>query len=230
VLDSIPFCTDWSDVVAKPRDVKNAYVARELRRLDAEGAPILRAALATLDDELLQVVLDLLHGTADTSDDEPLFPDGPRAAWRLRLRKGAVPPPLDPQGRPVPPADRGKLIVKVGNLGGRLGPEARQQELARYNGDARQVASLAGRDLYRNVKIGTQPTALSLGDALTVLRQWGYGCTLRRYQRVPAEVLAEWKRRGEDPDKKPQGQDLWLVEEVPTPERAEAAPQKGKAA
>lgn len=212
MLNEIPFCPDWSEYASKDSDARYGYVAAELRRLAKEGKPLLRPVLATLDDNLTQHALDLLHGQVDPPDRQPLFPEGPRLTATLRVVKGAVLPTVDPQGRPV---ERGKLVAKVGNLGGKAPPNLKPSEYERYGGEQRRVAILAGRDVYATVTLTERPTTLSLAQALSVLRQWGYGCQLRRYQKARDHELRAWAEAGADPEKMPRGQDLWLVEEVP---------------
>lgn len=229
-----PFCADWSMYAGRSDEDARRYIADELRRVDREGGPLLRPILASLDDWLMSTAVSLIR-EGDPKTGESVVEPRP---WALRLVDGAIPPSSDPQGRALAAADKGKVLVaKVGNLGGNLSPARPAKEALAFGADARRAAESSGRNLYRVVRITRTGTTLSLDDALTVMRQWGYGCTQQQYQYRPAKT-ADAKRherelelahamavktgkRGEEIPK-PFGQCNWLVEEV-CPQREGAA-------
>lgn len=227
MLEIISFCPEWANYQTQPDKMARRYVAEELRRLDRERAPLLRPILATLDDWLICTAIALVReGEAESG--EPVVES---REWRLRLVDGVAPPVVDPQGRALNGADRGKVLVaKVGNLGGTLSPARPAKEAMAFSGEARKAAESSGRNLYRTVRVTRAGVSLSLDDALTVLRQWGYGVTQQQYQHRPPKVADARRyereielshamalksgKRTEEPSR-PQGQCNWLVEEVP---------------
>ncbi len=199
------FCAEWHLYAHGVHLQKRAYVASELRRLDRAGAALLCPVLALLDGEVQQIAVEMLDNNSD--GDGRAICDPPRP-WVLRLVEGGKPPKKDPQGRMVPEAKRGKVLVaKTGNLGGNLGPSADAAEVAMYSGEARRAMAQQGRNLYRTVEITREGTAMTLADAIKVLRQWGVGVSSKPYRRDDT-----WRPAS---DAEPvSGQLLWLVEEV----------------
>ena len=211
------FADEWPLYQGRDAASRRAYLVSEIRRLAAEGAPILSIVLAQLDDLLRESALELVRQNDDGAGNL-IFE---HRTWAVRLIEGEAPPDVDPQGRPIPPGERGKvLVVKVGNLGGDVKPTAEASEVMQYSGPQRLVRAQSGRNLYRTVKIGRAPVALSFDDAVAALRQWGVGVGLRKYRRAKGAAI------GRAADAK--GQCLWLLEEV-VPEveaPAPAAPEK----
>lgn len=186
------------------REQRAPYLAAEIRRIEAAGLPLLRAILACPDVDAQSAAMLMLHATTD-HEGEDLF--APGRTWRLRLADGVTPPSRDPQGRPIAPEKRGKMLAaKVGTRGavpeGLSGPElARHHDL--HSGPRRFVRSAAGQDLYHLVEITSTPKAVSLKHAIAILRQWGVGVVQPQYRR-------ETTKDGDPRD----GQCQWLVEEV----------------
>ena len=107
-----PFATRFENTAHGDRA---RYVVEELKKLLAAGGPVLCPILASLDLELRDLAIELLHEN-DDGDGGTIYE--PRI-WAVRLVKGAKPPTIDPQGRPIPEDKKGKvLVVKTGNLGG----------------------------------------------------------------------------------------------------------------
>lgn len=199
------FCNDWYRVEGRAAAEQRAYIASELKRIDAEGAPLLTVCVAFLqDDRVQQIAHEIISRNYDSDTGEQVY--APRE-WRLKLVDGGKPPTVDPQGRQIPPAEAGKVLVaKVGVLGGELGPEADSREVMQWGAEKRAARDRQGRDLYRYVRITREPTVLSLVDAMAVLRQWGVGVAARERRRPSA-----WRPGLIDDNS---GQLNWLVEEV----------------
>lgn len=205
-IPTIPtLCPEWH---RRPMsdDERIRYAADELRRLDAAGAPVLTAALASLEGAVQQLALELLEGKV-------MHPAGglvvqPRL-WRLRLRRDAEPPHTDPQGRLVDDERRGKVLVaKVGNHGATINLSTMQQVSAagrtEWCGEVRTQIAASGGDLYRTIDIGREWTDVPMQVAVLILRQWGVGVQRQRYRTKPG-----WRPgMPQEP-----GQDRWLVEE-----------------
>ena len=197
------FCDEWYRYERLGADEQERYVASEIRRLDREGLPILTTVLAALDGMVQQIALDLVMKGHDANGEQLFEP----RQWMLRLRQGAQPPVLDPHGRELPLEERGKVLAaKVGNIGAHvnLAKMAGGVDGAsnRFSGDARPGM----REKYHVQKIGRTATPVTFDRAVAVLRQWGVG--VRRNQHA---VKSGW-RPGSDYG---EGQDRWLVEEVP---------------
>lgn len=210
MVETIEFCLEWSEKFAGrevPAKAKHAYVEEELRRLRAEGKPVLRAVLTCAEDDVQTIALHTLS-TGTTKAGEMLFADHDGRV-DLQLVKDAVPPARDPQGRDLKPAAKGSLVAKVGNHGGMLDPRTEAREAMEFTGERRTIKQVAGQDIYRCVTVGKKPTSVPFRDAVTVLRQWGFGIAPRRH--LPA-------RPGE-----PEGQCMWLVEETVTAPSSRAA-------
>jgi hypothetical protein len=209
MFEQPPFCDEFAD---KEMDEREAYVADELRRLDAEHIPLLRTVLGSSHDDVQQIALALLQSNAHPSG-EMLFEE-PRV-WRLRLIKGVKPPTKDPQRRPLPKELQGKVLrCKIGNKGGKLtDPKAPAKLVDAHGGEKRVIADNAGRDLYDTVDVTFEPKSFVLRTAVLILRTWGYGVPLQR-------CLIERDRDGNEKE----GQSMWLVEEVtPGAEKASEA-------
>lgn len=216
------FDLQWHLFEGQPDAVMRMRVAEELRRIDGEGAPLITAVLTIPDDRVQQTALERLREN-DDGDGKQIYQS---REWRLRIVEGGVPPLADAQGRPLPDAQRGKMLAaKVGVLGNHLGPEADSREVMRWGAVNRQNTDHAGRDLYRYVRITHQWTNVStFDDAVAVLRQWGVGVAKKQWRRGAA-----WTPGTQSTDR---GQLNWLVEEW-SPTRAYDAPKaepRGKAA
>lgn len=159
---------------------RRAYVAEELRRVQASGPLSLCAILAGAVDGAASVALDLI--------DKGRGPDGadvvpPGFAVQLKLREGAVPPQRDPQGRPLPADKAGKvLVVKIGQRS--IGAEARS------------IDANARRDIYETAEVTAAPRAYRLREAVTILRQWGVGVADEIDRHMVEEVLDSGAKGG----------------------------------
>lgn len=225
----IPFCDDWTAKGFDKREPgeQEAYVISELRRLRAEGKPLIRAMLNCAEPWAQHLANRFLREGVDTNGD-PVFEDGERFdTVYLRLvppealdwedpdtgeteRAVAVPPRRDPQGRPVQPRDKaGKvLIAKVGNLGGNLDPKNDDATKAAraFGGDKRSVNDRTGRNLYITREVTREPRPFTFREAVTILRQWGYG--------VGDVVFRSVRKRADSKGNPVRGQCNWLVEEI----------------
>lgn len=210
----IDWLADWDRKVQPAK--QRAYVEQELRRLHAAGEPLLYACLTTPLADQRDVAVSVLRTV--------LGPFGGRVF--LRLRPGAAPPPLDPQGRPVPTQHAGKLVAYLGEIGQMSREELQAAEesgeSARYHATNRQqylATSRAG--LYRVAVIGASPVALTVDDAIVVLRAWGHGVRGEdarwrdRIERSLVEADPKRPELGSVEARKIVKQDTWLVEEVP---------------
>lgn len=157
-----PLLVEWarfSSVNSGERDARVSYVRSELERAAAAGISPLYAAI-TLPIESQQT--DAFHALADME-----------SSYYLRLVEGCSPPHCDPQGRELPEEQRGKvLLAKVG--------------LRNFpNGGQRNQAASRDIDLDRVVKITRErPTIVSLEDAITIMRRWGYNVRPRKNVRA----------------------------------------------
>lgn len=188
--------SEWDRHVSPER--QETYVRAELARLRAEGVPLLYTALTRPFIEQRNLLKKVLR-------EQGYMP-------RLRLRASAVPPSLDPQSRPLPQADRGKVLVaKVGTRGqAPPGGTVSDIEAARYT--ARRDAIVRSPEgLYRTVRVTHEARAYTLDDADAVLMQWGVGVNEKRY-----------RKRG--------ALDQWLVEEVPEPVEPSNTPPRAPSA
>lgn len=199
------FCAEWYRLEGRTELERKAYVASEIKRLVADGAPLLTAIIACSDGRTQQIALTLVKRN-DDGEGGALFER--RDGWRLRLVENGTPPALDPQGRKLDPKDAGKLVVKLGTLGGDLGPEADAVEVAQWGAEARAARAQRGRDLYRLGRVSRLGDIFPLEDAVTILKQWGVGI-------APREVRRD-------------GQLAWLVEEIPVARAAEDTPSTAK--
>ena len=233
-IPQIPFLADWDRQLGAERQA--AYVDAEVRRLVAAGERLLLAILSLPFPEQANAV------RAAAARHAP-------AVW-LRLAPGASPPHLDPQGRPLAPADRGTLLVaKVGTLG--AAPEASAAARAEWSAPGRQLRSRQGRDLYLTREVRADRAELvPLGEALEVYRQWGryvHPTGRKPVDRIRglvdtqfAQAQEMWRARGYIVEGDAVYRDMWLVEQtdaagraLPVAPAAEAAPpepRRGKAA
>lgn len=148
------------------------YVRDELARLEAQGVSPLYVA----------VTLPLVGQQSDAF--QALAEDG--RLFALRLAEGCVPPNCDAQGRALPDEEHGKvLMAKVGT-----------RKFA--SSGARASTSNRGGEIFVYKKITSKPTMVTLEDAITIMRQWGY--------RVRP-------KRGARPNQPPR-RDEWLVVHV----------------
>ena len=207
----LPLAFDkWATVEHLGDQQRRAYVAEELRRLDADGAPLLTVALAQADDAVRHLAVTALRDNAD-GEGRAIY-DHARQ-WMLALVEGETPPDRDAQGRLLPSDKRGKVLkTKVGNLGGNLGRQADAREVTRWSGVNRQARDRAGGDLYVYREVTREPQPFTFDDAVAILSKWGIGVAARQYARATS-----W-RPGGDFDESTKGQCNWLVEEC-TPKR-----------
>jgi hypothetical protein len=209
-------------------DERRKYVAAELRNLVQSGGAVLLAILQpAVADGARMTALEMLRDNADDDGEQVLDPSH---QWRLRLKDGAKPPAIDPNGLRLGPDKAGKVLVaKIGVLGGARGRENDTKASVEWQGPARAIKSMTGQKLLATREVTSKPTVFSLRDATLVLQKWGVGVALKQYAKP-----RNWKP-GEyfDPDDpKTRGQDQWLVEELPVTASpaAESDAKPGKAA
>ena len=162
------------------RHERRAYVAEQLRALARERGISLTAILAGAVDGAASEALDMLSRGVDDAGRE-IVPPG----WApvLRLREGAVPPDRDPQGRKVPDAQRGKvLVVKMGNRP--------------LDGAERVTTERARRDLYDVVEVTHAARPYRTREAVTILRQWGVDVAPEIDRHLVEEVVEAPKAAG----------------------------------
>jgi hypothetical protein len=197
----VDWLRDW-DRVKLQADAQTSYVQDEIKRIAEEGEPVIFAVLNLPLLSQQEVALRVLNQDSPVND-----------FVNIRLRPGAVPPKLDPQGRQIPASKAGHLCAKVGNLGGRIAPNVGGANVERYSGRGTQSLSHANRDTMRYVWLAPgESKTVSVYDAILILRKWGVGCVEQRYthrKRPDAQdhwlVYEECKRWGEvfDPPKPP---------------------------
>lgn len=175
--------TDWLldwDRSVDPRRLRS-YVTAEVQRLIAEGQPVLHLAIMAPLSQQQDLAISVLR-------EQQYRP-------RLRLRKGAVPPSVDAEGRRLPKEMQGKVLrAKVGYKGDDSSLRTDPIAAARFSGPMRNsLARTEGLNNYRDVT--NEPDVYSLEEAIIILRQHGVGVRGKRIQ---------GKKR-----------DTWLVEEVP---------------
>lgn len=192
---------DWDRAVSPQR--QEVYARSELDRLRAAGeTQLLYVALTRPFIEQRNVLTKILR-------EQGYVP-------RLRLRPGAVPPELDPQSRPLPLAERGKVLVaKVGTRGAIQpgGDRISDDEAKRYS--ARRDAIVRSPEgLYRTVRVTHEPRTYSLDDAVAVLMQWGVGIREKRYRQHHRVRYEKGALPGELIAHPVPPRDQWLVEEA----------------
>lgn len=196
-----------------PEEQRDAYVAAELRRIVADGEPLLTSILRVPDDEAKSRALELLREGA-TETGEKVFETSP-GPYRLRLADGVTPPDRDPQARKLGEPKRGKtLIVKLGNKGGRLPEKASGKLVAAFSGKRRQILVSGGADLYEQAEITREWKSLQQRDATLVLMTWGIGVQTQK-------CLTHMGKDGEIVE----GQSFYLVEEEPQAREIGAEPE-----
>lgn len=209
ILPSIPFLADWDRQLGLAR--QRAYIEAEVKRLAAAGERLLYVAL-----------------TAPTSPEQA---DAVRAAAaaaaplvHLRLAQGALPPHLDPQGRPLVADARGKaLVAKIGVRTAHF--DAHEAAKAAVGGVARQRDARMGADLYETREVyADRVTTLPFGEALAVYRQWGRW--VHPTGRKPVDKIRgladsqfalaqeQWRARGYIVEGDLVYRDMWLVEQT----------------
>lgn len=192
--DTTPPQIDWLerwDTISREPAVRRAYVADELERLHAAGQPALYAAVtAPFADQVDYALAHLVTIQPMTT---------------LALRAGAVPPPRDPEGHPLPPEQQGKVLVAyLGDNGAPAGATGGVSEA--WTGLARVARHQHRKSNFRTVRLEPgRPVSLPTVDAAEVLRQWGVGVKPIRY----------YNRQAKPSDPEYLGQDQWLVVEVP---------------
>lgn len=201
------FCPDW-EKHSRNDDTREEYVSTELRRLFEEKGVVLLAVLQqSVADDARMIALRQLSENQD-ADGNQLY--DPSHLWRLKLKEDAKPPLVDAQGRKLPKEKAGKvLMTKVGNLGGQRTREQSTAASREWAGDRRAVKSNAGQDLYAQREVTARPTAFQLNDAVLILQRFGIAVQPKQYLRD-----SRWKP-GDANEDLPNGQDQWLVEEVP---------------
>ncbi len=223
-IEQVEWLADWNRHVQPAR--QRGYIKEELERLAASGSALLYTCLTAP----LEVQRDL--AVSALREIQPNI-------W-LRLKPGAVPPSLDPQGRDLPDADRGKLVAKVGQVGQMRPDEIKGRtesgETAAYTSEGRQSIARSKKGLYETRRIDTSPRAFPLDEAITIMRAWGVGMRepqFRRVRQLSPKIVdgvnvneGLWEQ-----------QDMWLVEEIPQrdnqpimPREQKPAEQKSKAA
>lgn len=237
----VSFCDQWEELGYDKREesAQEDYIGAELERLVETNQPVLRAILAHPNDWVQFTALRLVREGVNSRGNATVHipsvmlrlvapdrleyehPDS-TADKSLNVKAAAVPPPRDPQGRPLPKEKRGKVLVaKVGNLGGNIPIDRDARETERFGGVARDNMARTFRTLYITREITRQPAQYSLRDAILILRQWGFGIGDTVFRSVRSEA-----------HKREPGQCLWLVEEVglsdlPAGPQAPAKPTKG---
>jgi hypothetical protein len=207
-IPHVPWLEDWGRTSVEPRAQRD-YVRRELVRVAAEGGPVLTQVLTAPLEIQRILALSLLH------QQSPL----PDHVWYLRLVEGARPPHRDAQGRPLPEADRGKvLLAKTSTLGGLLrdAHTLHDSETGQHSGPALQHAAARGQAIYAYQRIARTARAVPLAAAVAVLDQWGHGIKMCRQYTDEERKLAAEAVRNREPGARPLPEhDTWLVEEVP---------------
>lgn len=179
--------TEWDRMVDPRR--QRSYVKNEVERLKAEGLPVLHLAIMLPLSQQQDLALSVLREI------------GYRP--KLRLRKGAVPPSVDSEGRPLPAAIRGTVLrAKVDFLGNDSSLKNDPIAAAAFNGPNRAMRAKLG-NVHQHRDVGQDPESFALDEANTILRQWGVGVRAKRH-------------RGKI-------RDTWLVEEY-VAEAAQPAP------
>lgn len=213
-LPHVQWLTDWKRVGVE-HHAQVDYVKAELKRIQEEGEPVLFAVLTAPLEIQRILALRILNDRASPLGD----------TWTVRLRPGCVPPNLDPQGRPVPPAKQGQLIAKVGTIGGSANTQIDgEAQVSGFTGSALRAASYSGQDVNVYRTIPAWGITLNTPQAISVLSRWGTGIIQPRVRR----------RNG------PRACDQWLVVEVcdvwndllgpvpPPPPREPSKAQKAK--
>lgn len=225
MFEHIPFCDQWDaqQMGNRPEADQEAYVASELRRLESEGHPVLRPVLNCPDDWAKFLALNMLRmGATSEGEETPSL-----ATVYLRLvdpnvleyenpdtgetEKGAaVPPPRDPQGRPLPKDKVGKVLVaKVGNVGGNVDPAREASQTKAFAGPRRLQLTKSGQSLFVTREVTRTPAAFPLREAVLILQAWGFGV---------GDVVFRSPRSADRNGKRARGLCQWLVEEVPAEE------------
>ena len=196
-----------------PPEDRSRYVAAEIRRLfEAGGAVLLPILAPTVSDGARISALEMLRDNAD-ADGEPVFDAAHQ--WRLKLKDGAKPPMVDPNGLKLPPEKAGKVLVaKVSVLGANV-TRAREDATPasdQWRGDRRAIRAMTGAPLLGTREVSARPAVYSLREATLILQRWGVGVELKQYAR-PKNWRPDTYADPDDPASK--GQDRWLVEELP---------------
>lgn len=155
---------EWDRTVDPNR--LRTYVESELRRLQAEGAPLAHLSVMLP----LSQQQDLALGVLRQWGYRPL----------LRLREGASPPLVDSDAKPLPPDLRGKVLrAKVGYNGDDPSLKNDPIRTRAFAGPSLR-ATQRTMGLYRHVDVSSEPEAYSLEEATLILRMWGVGVRQRR--------------------------------------------------
>ena len=208
-VDIPAFCPDWLKHSQAAPGALAQYVVDELRRLDADSAPMLRAVLTHPDDRMQTLALAALDPAFLAEDGAPAVQ---ARLWFLKLADGAVPPRVDPQGRPLPAELQGKVLrAKVGNIGGNNGGNTPQladaRKCAGVSGDNRVKVAYSRGNLYLTADVGAAAKPFPLSQAVTILRQWGAGVTAKAYRSAKRSSVRADQEAAEH------GQCTWLVVE-----------------
>lgn len=195
----IEYAAKFEDLPNTPeaKPLREEYLSKEINRLIDEGKPVLRAILARPGDtgQCIDESLWLLSHGYSGGEDGGGIPIRAVRSVMLRLRDGAVPPSVDPNGRRLAP---GQLVAKLGNVGGDV-----DTRVERRGVDAQKREQLkALKRMFRvSEAVTSEPWDFSLDDAVMILRAWGYGIAVRikHDHRDKADVSHA---------------DTWLVEEV----------------
>jgi hypothetical protein len=191
----IQWLSDWDRRIDPLR--QRSYVRDEVLRLKAEGQPVLYAALTTPLIEQRNLAFSVLREV------HPIV--------SVRLHAEASPPTYDPNGKPLPKQDAGRVLVAKVGVVGQAPPGGRisEDEAALYAGPARAVLARSG-GLYRVVRVTREPTSLPLDEAIALMQLWGHGVQDEEYRRRHrSAVLNPVTSKYED-----KRIHQWLVEEV----------------
>ena len=174
MIEVPPFSLDLR--AHRTKEKRRAYVVAELARLRDEGQLSLLAILGCGVDGADSLALEILADGDSDAEGQSLV-DGGVYAPVLKLVDKARPPESDPQGRRLPDAKRGKvLVVKVG-----------QKQLP--TGTERDLLAKRGRDIYDTVEIGPKPRPYLLRHAAIAMRQLGKGLASELARGIVEEVL-----------------------------------------
>jgi hypothetical protein len=180
------------------KESRRSYVQAELQRILAEGRPPLYAVATLPLAEQRDVARSVLRAI------KPVI--------LVRLAPGAIPPPLDPHGYPLPPSKAGKVaVLKVRTNGADRGADEDGGRLWTAVGRQAALRPNSPRPLYGSVEVGHEPTPLAFDDAYTLFEKWGYGVLPERFK--GAYVL---KQRQPDGSQKVVSvpRDRWLLIEA----------------
>lgn len=201
--DGKPFLFDWY-VIRTNKGAITDYLESQVARLVDEGKPVIRAIM-THPDEMAQ--LECMRALKRLGVYEMV---------NVRLVPGVENdlPRNDPHGNALPADKQGKILMaKTGTVGGALEnaheqPEQIRQRYYAANVDQRikmyRLKPTLQNRVYKCVDVGFTPKTVKFDDAVSLLRNWGYG--------VAFPQITGLRKDFQDPTKRPQNK--WLVLEV----------------